>query len=150
MDNKTFSQIHHIGAVVKDIEKSMEYLSSLGIGPWGPMPGKPFAGDKKKLRGKPADYKLTARFAPLGPIQLELVQPLGGECVQKEFLEKRGEGVNHLGFLVKDIDKKVAELAKQGLNVIQSGPGPTKGGFAYLDTEAGCGITLELVEWDED
>jgi methylmalonyl-CoA/ethylmalonyl-CoA epimerase len=149
MDSNTFSQFHHIGAVVKDIQKSMDYLSSLGIGPWGPMPGKPFMGNKK-LRGKPADYKLMARFAPLGPIQLELVQPLGGECVQQEFLEKRGEGVNHLGFLVKDIDKTVAELAKQGVNVIQSGPGTTKGGFAYLDTEAACGLTLELVEWDED
>jgi hypothetical protein len=51
---------------------------------------------------------------------------------------------------VKDIDKTVAELAKQGINVIQCGPGPTKGGFAYLDTEAACGIALELVEWDED
>ena len=149
MDNKVFSQLHHVGAVVKDMEKSVAYLSSLGIGPWGPMPGKPFVGNKK-LRGEPADYKLMARFAPLGPIQLELVQPLGGECVQQEFLRNKGEGINHLGFLVKDIDKRVAELGKEGINVIQSGPGPTKGGFAYLDTEPACGITLELVEWDKD
>ena len=148
MDTEKLGQIHHIGAVVKDLERTTAYLSKLGIGPWGPMPGKPF--ERKKLRGKPADYKLAAKFASLGPVQLELVQPLGGDSVQQEFLDQKGEGVNHLGFSVKDIDKKVAELVKEGIGVVQSGPGPTKGGFAYLDTEAACGLTIELVEYDED
>ena len=31
------SRIHHIGIVVRDIEKAIEYYESLGIGPFEPL-----------------------------------------------------------------------------------------------------------------
>ena len=146
MDSEIFSQICQVGVIVKDLDKTVAALSSLGIGPFEPLPGKPFG--NRKIRGQPANYKMKIKHAQVGAVQLELLQPLEGESVQKEFLEKRGEGIHHLGFFAKDIDKKVAELKKKGIKVLSSASGKKKGGFAYLDTEALCGFVLELVEWD--
>ena len=56
---------------------------------------------KRALRGKVVTADSDVWFTDLGQIKLELVQPLEGESLQKETLERRGEGVEHLGFLVK-------------------------------------------------
>ena len=146
MENKIFSKVDQVGIVVKDIDKTINYLTSLGIGPFSELPGNPF-GDRK-LFGKPANYRMKIRVAQLGPVQIELLQPLEGQCLQKEFLETRGEGIHHVGFYVKNIEERLAELKEQGINIIASGKGPNKGGFAYLDTEKHCGIVFEIIEWD--
>lgn len=146
MKTNIFSKIGQVGVIVKDVDKTVSYLYSLGIGPFMDLPGRPF-GDRKKY-GKPCDYKLKIKVAQMGPVQIELIQPLEGESIQKEFLENKGGGIHHIGFFVKDINKKVAELGRKEIKVIQSGSGPTMGGFAYLDTELACGIVLELIEWD--
>ena len=107
-DEFTVSEIHQVGLVVKDVDKTAEFLSSLGIGPWGPLHGKRFI--NRKVRGVPCDHKVKVNVAQIGPLQIELIQHLEGECIQKEFLESKGEGINHLGIFVKDISKKIAEL----------------------------------------
>jgi len=62
-------------------------------------------------------------------------------------LETKGEGINHLGFLVDDIDREVAKLVKKGFKVISSGKFLTGGGFAYFDTGKVGGILFELIQW---
>ena len=71
--------------MVKDLDKTIEYFSSLGIGPFEPLQRPPMV--ERRVRGKPADYKLKIALAQLGQIQLELIQPVQGECVQNEFLD---------------------------------------------------------------
>jgi len=85
-----------MGLVVKDVGKKIECLSYLDIGPSELVTEKHFS--KKKIKGKPVDYRLKIRLAQVKPVQIELLQP-------KEFLENRGEGICHLGFFVKNIDK---------------------------------------------
>lgn len=140
-----FSEKLQVGVVVKDIDKTIEYLSSLGIGPFKPLHRPPMV--ERKVRGKLADYKLKIALAQLGQLELELIQPVEGECVQKEFLENKGEGIHHLGIYVDDLNKEVAELGKHGVKVIQSGRRATGDGFAYLGTSAIGGITIELIQW---
>ena len=63
-----------------------------------------------------------------------------------EFLEKHGEGVNHLGFLVDDLDAETAKLVGKGFRVISSGKTLSGGAFAYLDTDKVGGIVFELIQ----
>lgn len=143
----SFSEIKQVGVVVKDISKAIDYYSSLGIGPFRTLPsgGVPhYLG--KKIRGKPADYTMEIRVAQVGLVELELIQPLEGDSIQKEFLEKKGEGINHLGFFVDDIDEEEARLTKQGFRVLANGRRPTGGGFTYFETDAIGGVLLELIE----
>ena len=146
-EKSPFSEASHIGIVVKDIDEAIEYYQSLGIGPFGPSPKGHLSTDRK-VYGKPADdVKIKARVAQMGPLYIELVQPVEGESLQKEFLETKGEGINHLGFFVDDIDKETAKMEKQGFKVISSVRYKGGGGAFYFDTEKVGGVMLELVQW---
>jgi methylmalonyl-CoA/ethylmalonyl-CoA epimerase len=145
--NSPFSNkhYHHIGVIVKNIEKTIEYLSSIGIGPFG-MPGGqkwvevPFKGE---LHSKPAAWKVKISNAVLGNGELELLQPSGGPSLLQEFLDDHGEGLHHIGYITDDLDKDIKTLAKQGIKVLTSA-NADKGGFAYFDTGINGGIVTEL------
>ena len=140
-----FSRIDQVGVVVRDLERAVEYYSSFGIGPFHPLH---VTRVERTVYGKPADdVKNISRVAQMGHVQLELIQPVSGESVQKEFLDKRGEGINHLGFLVNDVDKEVAKLVAKGFKVISSVKYLGGGGVAYLDTDRIGGVLFELIQW---
>lgn len=137
-------QIGQVGVVVRDIDKAVEYYSSFGIGPFEPLNVSII---EREVYGKPAeDVKNIVKVAQVGKVDLELVQPAAGESIQKEFLERHGEGINHLGFFVDDLDQEVAKLVEKGFKVIMSAKFIGGGGFAYLDTDKVGGVQFELIQ----
>ena len=144
-EKSPFTRVAHIGVVVRDMDKAIAYYQSLGIGPFQPLDVKSI---ERKVYGKIApDVQNLSMVAQMGPIQFELIQPVSGESVQKEFLEKCGEGINHLGFIVDNLDKEVTKLIKKGFKVISSGKFKGGGGFAYFNTDKIGGVIMELVQW---
>ena len=140
-----FSKIDQVGVMVRDMDKALDYYQSLGI---GPFEGSDATAINRVVYGKPADdVKNLARMAKMGQVQFELLQPISGQSVQREFLDRHGEGINHLGFFVDDLDKEVAKLEKKGFKVISSGKYVDGGGFAYFDTDKVGGVLFELVQW---
>ena len=138
-------QIGQVGVVVRDIDKAVEYYSSFGIGPFEPLNVSII---EREVYGKPAeDVKNIVKVAQVGKVDLELVQPAAGESIQKEFLERHGEGINHLGFFVDDLNQEVAKLVEKGFKVIMSAKFIGGGGFAYLDTDKVGGVQFELIQW---
>ena len=138
-----FSKFGQIGLIVGDIDKAVEFLSSLGIGPFVPMTWP--ACVEVREGGKPIDIKLKLKFAYWGGVELELTQPLT-KCMQMDFLKKTGGGIHHLAFFTDDLDGEVDKLVKRGIKVIQRGRREKGGGFAFFDTEKYCGTVLELVQ----
>ena len=116
-EKSPFLDIHHVGAVVRDLEKAIEYYESLGIGPFKilKLPG---IITEQTMNGKPVEFQLRNAVVRLGPVELELIQPIENAVLQEDFLESRGEGINHLGFKVDDFDKERAKLEEKGLDVI--------------------------------
>ena len=142
-DKSPFAELHHIGIIVRDVKKTAADLEAVGIGPFEVAPMANLS--ERELHGKPVQGSADVWFAQLGQTRLELVQPVAGESLQKETLEKRGEGVEHLGFFVDDLWGEVDKLVARGWQVIQSARGPQGGGFAFL--RAGEeGMILELVQ----
>lgn len=136
----------HASIVVRDIEKTMKHFERLGVGPFPPFlggPGMTFAG--KTVRGKKVEYDMDLRLAKLGGMNFEIIQPLKGETVYTEFLNKHGEGLHHLAFEVKDFDAEVAEMQKRGFKVVQTGAMP-QSRWAYFDTDSVGGMLIELCE----
>lgn len=88
---------------------------------------------------------MEIRVAQVGQVELELIQPLEGESIYKEFLEKKGEGLHHLSFFVHDIDEEEARLTKQGFKALASGRRPG-GGFTYFETDRVGGVVMELIQ----
>ena len=140
-DKSSFAKFDHVGAVVKDMNKTIKYLSSLGAGPFEPGAWPPII--EKTFRGKPSDAKHAIRSGPIGSVQVELIQPLEGESLAKEFLESNGEGIQHLGFVVDNLNEEVAKLTQKGIKVLQSGRRAAGGGYAFIEVS---GIILELTQ----
>ena len=142
-----FSKVIQVGVIVRDMDKAVEYYQSLGIGPFEPSKTAHLHADRK-VYGKPADdIKLKVRLAQMGQLQFELIQPVEGESVQKEFLETKGEGISHIGFSVDDVDKERAKLEEKGFTVIYSSRFQNGGGTAHFDTDKVGGVIFELLQW---
>ncbi len=145
-----FTKIQHVGVVVKDIKKAIEFLESLGIGPFtapGVKPGKPpvftipFKGE---LHGKPAAWKTAISFAKIGDVELELLEPAEGEQALKESLDKTGEGLHHIGFFTDDLDAEIANLKKNGVAIWTIAREAGGGGFLYSCPTPIGGIAIEF------
>ncbi|MDI7277419.1 MAG: VOC family protein, partial [Anaerolineae bacterium] len=124
----------------------------------GPMPkrrqwhfytyGRPFV-RHMTYRGRPADYRMRLALGWLGPLRIELIEPLAGESVYAEFVRQHGYGVHHLGVLVDDMATALAQARAAGLEMIMDGAGfgpDGDGHYAYLDTESALGVTIELIQ----
>ena len=147
-EDSLFSKIDHVGLVVRDIDKAIEYYQSLGIGPFEPPPN--VASRERKVRGKPIpvdSIKVKEKSARIGPLLFQLIQPVEGESIWKEFLETRGEGVQHLGFIVDDIEKEEARLVAKGVEPVQTSRFIAGGGYTYFDTGRVGGVLTELIQW---
>jgi 4-hydroxyphenylpyruvate dioxygenase-like putative hemolysin len=80
----------------------------------------------------------------VGEIELELCQPVSGESPHQEFLDSKGEGIQHVMFAVDDLEKEIDRLTKQGATVLLKAVFD-KGGLAYLDLDA-SGFIVELIQ----
>lgn len=142
-----FSELHHLGFIVKDARKTMQTLTAIGIGPFETAQMKDLT--DREYRGTKVNSHSEVWFAQLGQVNLELVQPMEGESLQRETLETRGEGIEHLGFFVDNIWERVDRLVQQGCKVLASARGPQGGGWVFLQTEPDSGVYVELVEpWE--
>ena len=142
------SKVDHVGVVVRDMDKAVEYYQSLGIGPFERLKHMGLA--KTEVLGKPIKLdaiQIKPRIARMGQIGFELIQPVAGESLWKEFLETKGEGINHMAYRVDDIDKSTAELEEIGYKVLWSARFTDGGGAAYFDTRQVGGVIVELIQW---
>lgn len=136
---------YQVGVVVKDIGEATKFYESLGIGPF--VEGPSGSALERVIHGNAIpDAELTGRIARMGNIELELIQPVRGATVQREFLDTRGEGVIHLCAHTDDLDRDIAIMRELGFVVISSGRFDDGGRFAYFDTQRVGGVVLELFE----
>jgi catechol 2,3-dioxygenase-like lactoylglutathione lyase family enzyme len=104
----------------------------------------------KMYKGKPADYDMKLGWQRFGDIPYEWCIPLKPPTVYEDFIATHGEGLQHLGFNVEDIDEVTAAFEAKGFNVVQSGSWGTKGQpgsgrFAYIGTGPIGGVLIELL-----
>jgi methylmalonyl-CoA/ethylmalonyl-CoA epimerase len=139
-----FRELHHVCIVVRDIEASVAFYESIGIGPWQDYP--PLTEYTRLTVPNPdAFYALKYKLANVGSVQLQLCQPPELDCPQRRFLDSRGEGVFHIGFesdLDSDLDETAAAGASLGLNVLARGQRDNGSGFIYFDTADDAGVVL--------
>lgn len=138
---KPFSQLHHLSLVVRDIDAAVRFLESVGIGPFVDYPPmKEYT--TLNVPDPEGFFDTVIKCATIGSVQLQVVMPGKGRSIYKDFLEKKGEGIFHLGFVVDDIAASEAQVAAMGLDVLSSGRRDNGSGFAYFDTAEKCGVTL--------
>ena len=128
-------KIDHIGIAVKSIEKTSELLNNiLGL----------------KVAGEEIveEQKVKVAFLPLGDSELELLESTSPEGPIARFIEKKGEGIQHIAFRVNNIEEVLEKLKKEGVRLIDEKPRYGAGGakIAFLHPKSTNGILVELCE----
>ncbi|MDT4842211.1 methylmalonyl-CoA epimerase [compost metagenome] len=136
-----FNKVHHVCIVVHNIEKAQAYYESIGIGPWVKYP--PLTEYEELLApDEEGFYALQYRICNLSNMQLQLCQPAPGRSPQRLHLDRKGEGVYHIGFEVPDADVAQAQAEDLGLSVLMSGRRANRTGFTYYRCADDAGVTL--------
>ena len=129
-------KLHHVGIVVPKIQDSLgeitKYLKFETIGLPTPV----------------GSQKVNICFLKIGEPFLELIEPIEESSPVAEFA-KKGGGIHHLCFEVKDINQQINEMSKKGATVLVK---PVKGFddrlIAFVDLNmknTKCGL-IELLE----
>jgi len=140
-------KVDHIAVVVKNIEKAVKFYSKAFGLKFEEIAEHSLPPDVIYM-GKPSPYTMKVTFAHMGPVRLELVQVVEGECIYTDFLKKKGEGVHHIGFEVDDIEKEVSNAEAQGLEMICYLKIVGIMAFAHFDPKKTNGFRIELVQKD--
>lgn len=140
--------IHQLGLVVADVMAAAEKLERLGIGPFFLARGSPVLW---RERGEELRFEGALGLAFFQGFELELLEPGQGSDFYRQSLDPGGKiVVQHLGFLVPDVDAWSKRLSEQGFPVWVRGrlkSGPLSTDFAYMDTVAETGLVIEFISW---
>ena len=145
-------KLHHLGIPVRNLDKSIDDYKSLGVASFQTE----FQIDSSKaaeylVYGKTPDPVVKTRgiMGQMGPVGVELLQPVQGDTVHKELLDSTGEGVGHIAYTVDDLEAEVAKLVEKGFPVILSikPPGQTSRSAVYIDTRSKfSNLIIELMQ----
>ena len=145
-------RLAQIGFLVNDIEKTKKKFARFFR---VEKPKTVNSGDFKithtEYRGKPAPKaKCYITFFYFGDLQMELIQPNGEPSIWREHLEQFGEGIHHISFNVKGMQKTISACEDWGMKLLQKGEyRGANGRYAFMDALDSLKVVVELLERDE-
>ena len=99
--------------------------------------------------GKPGNFRCRMAFYTFANVDLELMEPLEGESMWKDFLRTGRRGLHHIRYDVEDLDTVIAAFQAEGVAVGMSGLAAGRNAgrrWACMDTERQLGYVIELFE----
>ncbi len=129
------TDIDHVGFAVLDLEQAAaEYEEAFGIEP--------------VHRERVEDQGVDEVLFQVGTSYIQLLGSLGPDTPVGRFLERRGEGVHHVGYRVEDVGMALDSLRDSGIPLVDEAPHPGSRGttVAFVHPKAAFGTLIELVQ----
>lgn len=128
-------KIDHIGIAVSNLDERMKfYTDVLGL----------------KCEGVETveEQKVKVAFFPIGESKLELLESTAPDGPVAKFIERNGEGIQHVALKVENIESSLEYLKNNDIRLIDQKPRYGAGGaqIAFLHPKATGGILFELCE----
>ena len=94
------------------------------------------------------DQKVVTDIFDTGKGKVELLEATSDDSPISNFLEKRGNGVHHIAFLVDDLEIALKDLAESGIDLIDKSPRIGAEGMliAFLHPKSTGGVLVELCQ----
>jgi methylmalonyl-CoA/ethylmalonyl-CoA epimerase len=129
------SHIEHIGIAVRSLDEAIPYYENI-------------FGLKCYAIEEVTDQKVKTAFFKVGQTKIELLESTDPEGPIGKFIEKKGEGVHHIAFAVKDIDSQLKILEEKDIRLIdkQSRKGAEGLDIAFLHPKSTHGVLTEICE----
>jgi methylmalonyl-CoA/ethylmalonyl-CoA epimerase len=139
----------HVGFVTDDIAASTAFLAGL-LGLEAPAVGLTPAPEIActVVDGLPSPQRNAQTYLQWDErIAFEFLTPDDNPGALRDWLDRHGPGVHHLGFAVRDLDATGDAFTARGLYDLQSG-GWDGGRYSYRNTEHQLGVIVELLQYD--
>lgn len=127
--------IDHIGIAVKSSDQAGKfYAEALGLG----------VAEKEVVE----EQKVEVTFIPVGDSEVELLESTSPDGPIAKFIDRYGEGIQHICFRVENIEEALAELKEKGIRLIDEKPREGAGGakIVFLHPKSTFGVLVELSE----
>jgi methylmalonyl-CoA epimerase len=127
--------IDHVGVAVEDIDAALAlFRETLGM----PL----------VHRETVTEQGVDAALLDVGDGHIELLQPLGPDTAVGKFLARRGSGLHHVAYRVKDVEDTLSKLAGAGVRLIDERPrtGIRGSRVAFLHPSSTGGVLTEIVQ----
>lgn len=87
----------------------------------------------------------------VGTSYIQLLAPISDESSVAKFLEKRGEGLHHVGYRVENCSEALKTIRAKGVATIDEIPRPGSRGttVAFVHPKDGLGTLIELVQTND-
>jgi len=130
-------KIDHLGIAVNSIDEGKKF--------WTDILGLHFEGSETVQ-----EQKVTTAFFPVGESEVELLESTSPDGPVAKYIEKKGEGMQHIAFRVENIEEALKELKAKGIKLIDEVPRIGAGGakIAFLHPKATSGVLVELCQRD--
>jgi methylmalonyl-CoA/ethylmalonyl-CoA epimerase len=127
--------IDHIGIAVNNLEIASAPYQALGF----------------KVLGQDElveSQQVMVRAFQAGDSLIELLAPTSVDSPIAAFLAKRGQGMHHIAFRVKNLEAEIAKLEQTSAAFISNVPRAGRAGtrVVFLKPSWGQGVLMELVE----
>ncbi|MCB5265500.1 MAG: methylmalonyl-CoA epimerase [Candidatus Cloacimonetes bacterium] len=125
-------KISHIGIAVKNLEEGIAFYEKLGL--------------KLEAIEEVPSQMVRVAFLPCGDTRIELLQPTSEDSPVAKFIEKKGEGIQHLAFAVDDLPQALKDIEAEGVRLIdkEPRPGAHQADIAFLHPKSTNGVLIEL------
>jgi len=134
------TRIDHVGIACRDLETKIAfYESTMGL--------TVVSREVNESQGV-REAMLQVADGPAGGSYVQLLEPLSPDTPVGRFLERRGEGVHHVGYGVADITAALASIGATGVRLIDERPrhGSMGASIAFLHPADVGGVLTELVQ----
>lgn len=128
-------KIDHIGIAVPDMKAAVETFQTILGCPAGVAEEVP-------------EQKVRVVFFDIGGVHIELLEPTCPESTIAGFIEKRGAGLHHIAYRVKDIQAELDRLTAAGVRLLDEKPrcGAHGKKIAFVHPKSSGGVLTELCE----
>ena len=128
-------KIDHLGIAVNSIDDGKKF--------WSDVLGLEFEGAETV-----EEQKVTTAFFPVGQSEVELLESTAPDGPVAKYIDKKGQGIQHIAFRVENIDEALEELKEKGIQLIDQKPRKGAGGaqIAFLHPKATGGVLVELCQ----
>jgi methylmalonyl-CoA/ethylmalonyl-CoA epimerase len=126
--------IHHLGVAVDDLDSALETYERL-------------FGAEVEHEATIDEQGVRAASLRIGEGRVELLEALGQDTPVGRFLAKRGPGMHHVAYEVKDLRETLAELTREGAELIDREPRAGLFGLevAFVHPDSVHGVLSEVV-----
>jgi methylmalonyl-CoA/ethylmalonyl-CoA epimerase len=131
-------KVDHIGIAVKNLEETLKFYEEvLGMTCSG----------KEEV----AEQKVRVAFLPVGDSEVELLESTDPEGPIAKYIDKKGEGIQHIAFRVDNIEEAIENMKQKGVRMIDETPRYGAGGakIAFCHPKSTGGVLVELSEREE-